>query len=126
MRISDRTHSLLVYRSVLFVLLAACACMSVAKAQWTTSGNDISNSNSGNVGVKTTTPEFPLQVNSTTGNIFGAVYTGNMSSTAGAGFQLLTSTSPSAAGHRLGFLSFGTRNAGTSYNPLAIQGFSSQ
>jgi len=126
MRILNRAHTLVVCRSVLFVLIAVCVGTSQVKAQWTTTGSDISNSNTGNVGVKTTTPEFPLQVNSTTSNVFGAVYTGSMSSTSGAGFQLLTSTSPSATGHRLGFLSFGTRNAGASYNPLAIQGFSSQ
>ena len=126
MRIFNGTHSVVVCRCVLFVLIAACICFSEAHAQWTTSGNDISNSNSGNVGVKTTTPEFPLQVNSTSTNVLGAVYTGAMSSTAGAGFQLLTSTTASAAGQRLGFLSFGTRNAGTSYNSVVIQGFSSQ
>lgn len=126
MRIFNRTHSVVVCRSVLFALIAICVGASQARSQWTTSGSDISNSNSGNVGVKVTTPEFPLQVNSTSSNVLGAVYTGSMSSTSGAGFQLLTSSAPSGAGHRLGFLSFGTRNAGTSYNPLAIQGFGSE
>jgi hypothetical protein len=126
MRIFQRTHSVVVCRSVLFAVIALSCCLSQAQAQWSTNGNDISNSNSGNVGVKTTTPEFPLQVNSTSTNVLGAVYTGSMSSTAGAGFQLLTSTAASAAGQRLGFLSFGTRNAGTSYNSVVIQGFSSQ
>jgi len=65
------------------LLLATVA----ANAQWTTpdgSGN-ISNTNSGNVGVKTTTPEFPLQVNNSSSNILGMAYTGTLSSTSGAG-----------------------------------------
>ena len=107
-------------------LITVLSCLSAVHGQWTTSGNDISNSNSGNVGVKTTTPEFPLQVNSSTTNVLGAVFTGTLSSTSGAGFQLLTTTTPSAAGQRVGFLTFGTRNSGTSYTPVAIEGFSNQ
>ena len=126
MRIFNRTLSVVVCRPVLFAVIALSCCLSQAQAQWSTNGNDISNSNSGNIGVKTTTPEFPLQVNSTSTNVLGAVYTGSMSSTGGAGFQLLTSTAASAFGQRLGFLSFGTRNAGISYNSVVIQGFSSQ
>ena len=61
MRIFNRTHSLLMCRSVLFMLLTACCCLSV-QAQWTTSGNDISNSNSGNVGVGTAAPTSILEV----------------------------------------------------------------
>jgi len=97
-------------------------------AQWTTpDGNgNISNTNSGNVGVKTSSPEFPLQVNSGSSNVLGMVYTGALSATSGAGIQSLTSATPSAADHRLGFYTFGVRNGGTSYNPIAIQGFSSQ
>jgi len=97
-------------------------------AQWTTpDGNgNISNTNSGNVGVKTSSPEFPLQVNNGSSNVLGMVYTGALSTTSGAGIQSLTSATPSAADHRLGFYTFGVRNGGTSYNPIAIQGFSSQ
>ena len=64
MRIFNRTHSLLVCRSVLFVLIAVSVCFSTAQAQWTTSGNDISNTNSGNVGVGTggTAPGYKLNV----------------------------------------------------------------
>jgi hypothetical protein len=98
------------------------------KAQWTTpdTNQNISNTNTGNVGVKTTTPEFPLQVNNSSANILGLLYTGSLSSTSGAGIQSLTSTGPSAADQRLGFYTFGARTSGTSYNPIAIQGFSSQ
>jgi hypothetical protein len=41
--------------------MTAGCCLSV-QAQWTTSGNDISNSNSGNVGVGTATPSSLLEV----------------------------------------------------------------
>ncbi len=96
-------------------------------AQWSTDANqNMSNTNTGNVGVKTPTPEFPLQVNSSSSNVLGTVYTGTLSSTSGAGIQALTLTTPSAADQRLGFFTFGVRNGGTSYNPIAIQGFSSQ
>lgn len=51
--------------------------------QWTTTGNDISNANSGNVGVGTSTPIYKFDVLSTT-NILG-----RFSSTAAANNQLL-------------------------------------
>ena len=97
-------------------------------AQWSTDGNgNMSNTNTGNVGVKTTSPpEFPLQVNNSSSNVLGTVYTGTLSPTSGAGIQALTTGTPSAADQRLGFFTFGVRNGGTSYNPIAIQGFSSQ
>ncbi|HSE19540.1 MAG TPA: hypothetical protein VLB46_20925 [Pyrinomonadaceae bacterium] len=111
------------------ILLALCLLHPAAmKAQWTTpdASQNISNTNSGNVGVKTTTPEFPLQVNNASSNVLGMVYTGTLSTTSGAGIQSLNLTTPSAADQRLGFYTFGVRNGGTSYNPVAIQGFSSQ
>jgi len=117
--------------------LLACCALFIAlfllqpggvQAQWTTpdANQNISNTNSGNVGVKTTTPEFPLQVNNSSANILGLLYTGTVNTTSGAGIQSLTSTAPTAADQRLGFYTFGTRSSGTSYNPIAIQGFSSQ
>ena len=111
--------------STLVVLLLTTVAVN---AQWTTpdANQNISNTNTGNVGVKTTTPEFPLQVNGATSNVLGMVYTGTLSTTSGAGVQSLTFATPSAADQRLGFYTFGARNGGTSYNPVAIQGFSSQ
>lgn len=111
------------------ILLALCLLHPAAmQAQWTTpdASQNISNTNSGNVGVKTTTPEFPLQVNSSSSNVLGMVYSGALSTTSGAGIQSLNLTTPSAADQRLGFYTFGVRNGGTSYNPVAIQGYSSQ
>ena len=111
------------------VLLGLCLLHPAAvQAQWTTpdANQNISNTNSGNVGVKTTTPEFPLQVNNASANILGLVYTGTLGTGSGAGIQSLTSATPGAADQRLGFYTLGVRNGGTSYNPIAIQGFSSQ
>jgi hypothetical protein len=118
-------HSIAKLFSTVVILLFTSIA---ANAQWTTpdANQNINNTNSGNVGVKTTTPEFPLQVNNSSANILGLVYTGSMSPTSGAGIQSLTSTAPTAADHRLGFYTFGVRSGGTSYNPIAIQGFSSQ
>ena len=120
-----RSHSIHKLCSVLTIVLLATVA---ANAQWTTpdANQNISNTNTGNVGVKTTTPEFPLQINNSSANILGLAYTGTLSSSSGAGIQSLTTGTPSAADQRLGFYTFGVRNAGTSYNPVAIQGFSSQ
>src|SRR5215218_9785406 len=120
-----RPHSKIRIFSTLVILLLATV---VANAQWTTpdANGNINNTNTGKVGVSTTTPEFPLQVNNGSANILGLVYTGSLSGTSGAGIQSLTSTGPSAVDQRLGFYTFGVRSAGTSYNAIAIQGFSSQ
>ena len=114
---------------ILMVVIVMFSCSQSVLAQWTTpnptTGN-INNTNSGNVGVGTTTPEFPLQVNGATSNVLGMVYTGTLSPTSGAGIQSLNLVTPSAADQRLGFYTFGVRNGSTSLNPVAIQGFSSQ
>lgn len=48
---------------VIFSLLVLCAVDPVkAQSQWTTNGNHINNTNSGNVGVGTTTPSFKFDV----------------------------------------------------------------
>lgn len=45
-----------------FCLLTCFLCLS-ARSQWTISGNNIYNSNTGNVGIGTTSPSTPLQIN---------------------------------------------------------------
>jgi hypothetical protein len=53
----------LTFLTVPLVLLVACMLgPSAARAQWTTSGNNISNTNTGNVGVGTGSPEETLHV----------------------------------------------------------------
>jgi hypothetical protein len=53
----------LTFLTVPLVLLVACLLSpSAARAQWTTSGNNISNTNTGNVGVGTAAPEESLHV----------------------------------------------------------------
>jgi hypothetical protein len=63
-----------------FALLFVVATPRTAMAQWATSGNNISNTNSGNVGVGTTTPTLgKLQVTGMVGNtsaVFGSDGTG--------------------------------------------------
>jgi hypothetical protein len=100
MRIFNRTHSLSVCRSVLFVLIAVSGGLSTAQAQWTTSGNNISNSNSGNVGVGTATPGSLLEVkkdqatgteirvnNFSTSGFAGSYFNGGFAQTTGGFIQ---------------------------------------
>jgi hypothetical protein len=62
MRILQRTRSVVVCRSVLFAVIAICIGASQARAQWTTTGNDITNSNTGNVGVGKSSPTHKLDI----------------------------------------------------------------
>jgi hypothetical protein len=64
MRILQRAQSVLVCRSAVWVLIALFSCVSAAQAQWTTSGSDISNTNTGNVGIGTggTAPVYKLNI----------------------------------------------------------------
>jgi hypothetical protein len=52
-------------KKIFFSLLVCVACMSTSYAQWNTSGNNIYNSNSGFVGIGTSTPTFPLTLTTT-------------------------------------------------------------
>src|ERR1700733_7406510 len=47
----------------LFLLSLACQVVLLVQGQWTVSGTNIYNSNTGNVGIGTTTPNFPLDAN---------------------------------------------------------------
>ena len=65
--------------TVLFVALLALSS-STAVAQWTTNGNNISNTNSGNVGVGTSSPSSRVTI---VGPVQNGVYTVQIDSTAG-------------------------------------------
>ncbi|HEV8284259.1 MAG TPA: hypothetical protein VGQ09_08105 [Chitinophagaceae bacterium] len=47
------------------ILVVLCLILSLSKAQWTTSGNNIYNSNTGNVGIGISNPSYSLDVNGT-------------------------------------------------------------
>lgn len=55
--------------TLITIILLSCSEQSLAQ-QWSTNGNDISNTNTGNVGVGTTTPGFVLDVRGGTNNPF--------------------------------------------------------
>ncbi|MGY3214783.1 hypothetical protein [Mucilaginibacter sp. HD30] len=116
-------------------LITLCIALS-ASAQWTTSGTNIYNSNTGNVGIGTTTPGFKLDIagnvrlssgsllffdNSTSGSNIYQHNTGSFSmnaSTAGGGNGNLVLNAASGAGIYLNFSSgantyFGNGASGT-------------
>ena len=55
----------------LFTLMILLASPRSAHGQWTTNGNNINNSNTGNVGVGTSSPGSKLTVNTGTANVTG-------------------------------------------------------
>jgi len=63
-----------------FLIIVVCACATSVSAQWTTNGTNISNTNSGNVGVGTASPGSRLTV---VGPVQNGVYTVQIDSTAG-------------------------------------------
>lgn len=65
---------------ILFTLVVLFAAPQAAHGQWTTSGSNISNTNSGNVGVGTSSPASRLTV---VGPVQNGVYTVQIDSTAG-------------------------------------------
>jgi hypothetical protein len=69
------THSL----TLLQIVLVGFLCQGVAQAQWTTNGNHIYNTNSGGVGIGTSSPNHTLEVN---GSILAHYYIAVRSSSA--------------------------------------------
>lgn len=63
----------------MFFLMVGCILASpkTAYPQWTTNGSDINNTNTGNVGIGTTTPSSPLTVIAPSGNRNGIVLAGS-------------------------------------------------
>jgi hypothetical protein len=65
MRNSQRTNKTIWWGAIIgWAVLFFISTPQTALAQWTTNGNNISNTNSGNVGIGTTSPTYPLQVES--------------------------------------------------------------
>ena len=62
-----------IYTLVLFTLLVLFALPESAQAQWATNGNNINNTNTGNVGVGTSTPGAKLAVTTNTAAVTAAV-----------------------------------------------------
>lgn len=60
---ADKRSPIAIPLAILFVVLGVFATATDASAQWTTNGNNINNTNSGNVGVGTTSPAGNLDVN---------------------------------------------------------------
>ena len=69
---SNDQKSRVLYRNnlIAFALLLLLGCFAETSAQWTTTGNDLSNTNSGNVAAGTTTPTSLLDVNSAYAGLF--------------------------------------------------------
>src|SRR5205807_6450190 len=64
MKTSQQRRQHMVRLSTLITLgvIVLLGCSQHALGQWTTSGNNISNTNSGNVGIGTTAPAHPLEI----------------------------------------------------------------
>ncbi|MBS1659601.1 MAG: hypothetical protein JST68_00980 [Bacteroidetes bacterium] len=110
------------FRPVITFLFLLGFSLSASSQQWTTSGNNIYNNNTGNVGVGTITPAYPLDVNGTIRAQSGTLLlmTGNAGLTGTCLATHLFNTCGSS-----GYLTFGfntTTGAGTSTpDPLVIQ-----
>jgi len=72
-------------------LVAVLAIIQISYGQWTTTGTNISNSNTGNVGIKTTSPTSPLSVVGSNGGTNPgntAIFSSNLGSSSSVGNQV--------------------------------------
>src|SRR5688572_26027535 len=60
------------------LLLSFLLIATTASSQWSTSGNDIYNSNTGNVGIGTSSPAYKLDLNGTLKVQGAALFNGNV------------------------------------------------
>jgi len=86
-------------------LVAVLAIIQISYGQWTTTGTNISNSNTGNVGIKTTSPTSPLSVVGSNGGTnpgYTAIFSSNLGSSSSVGNQV-NITNSTSWGLLLGF-----------------------
>ena len=111
--------SMLIKRSRMsrpFYLLALCALLiavgghQTARAQWATNGNNISNTNTGNVGIGTTNPSSPLDVTGGGDATWFTIH--NQGSAVGGGILLYGRPATSTPAGQPLFWHFGTRYDG--------------
>jgi hypothetical protein len=88
---SQDTNSIWMGAIIGFALLLLFAAPQRAEAQWTTSGNNVSNTNTGNVGIGTTSPADLLHVRSTTNGAVVNVITDGWTN-AERGLKIFTNT----------------------------------
>src|SRR5678815_5076132 len=77
---SEQSGAIFSRTLIALIIIAFAGCSQETLAQWTTSGTNISNTNSGNVGVGTASPSSRLTV---VGPVQNGVYTVSIDSTAG-------------------------------------------
>lgn len=94
-----------------FFTLISIFCIGVVNGQWTISGTNIYNSNTGNVGIGTTTPGNKLHVNgnATIGDAYDASSYGML--------QIVRPASPADNKFHLSFLKYGVTGAGIGFVP---------
>jgi hypothetical protein len=87
-----------------------------AQAQWTTSGNNISNTNTGNVGVGTATPSDKLEVRTTTAG--QAAISGTTTATSGTSYGMFSQATGVSSGTNVG--AYFTASGGVSNYGLLV------
>jgi len=99
-----------------FAVTLMLATAQATKAQWTT-GTNINNTNSGNVGIGTTTPQQKLDVPG--GAVFGSIYVGASTTTYAYNIDLLANGNNNPIVQRI-------QNTGTNTNDDALLTFETQ
>jgi hypothetical protein len=107
------------YLLAAFALAALLGLPQSAWAQWTTNGNDISNNNTGNVGINTTTPSDRLTIDSNSATHAGVRIFNSYSSSLFAGIEYMDNTGSTAKT----FTGFQTSTGQFRINNIATNGY---
>lgn len=107
------------YLLAAFALAALLGLPQSAWAQWTTNGNDISNNNTGNVGINTTTPSDRLTIDSNSPTHVGVRIFNSYSSSLFAGIEYMDNTGSTAKT----FTGFQTSTGQFRINNIATNGY---